>query len=81
MYIVYAIKSLNRNYIYVGMTSNLEKRLFRHNGGYEQTTKPYAPFKLIYSEVVESRDKARTREIHFKSGIGKDFLRTLVNDI
>ena len=77
MYTVYALKSLTRNYIYVGMTSDLEKRILRHNSGYEQTTKPYCPFKLIYTEVVETRDEARIREKYFKSGIGKDFLRKL----
>ncbi len=46
---VYAIASLSRNYIYVGMTSNLDNRLKRHNNGYEKTTKPYAPFELIYN--------------------------------
>lgn len=44
MYIVYAISSVNRNYIYVGLTSNLGARLKRHNSGLERTTKPYAPF-------------------------------------
>ena len=77
MYTVYAIKSLTRKYIYVGMTSDLEVRLQRHNSGYEQTTKPYRPFQLIYSETVETREEARAREKHFKSGVGKDFLRKI----
>ena len=78
MYTIYAIRSLTRNYIYVGMTYDLTKRLDRHNNGYEQTTKPYRPFELIYSEVVETRIEAREREKYFKSGIGKDFLRSLL---
>jgi len=79
MYTVYALKSLTRNYIYVGMTSDLTKRLDRHNNGYEQTTKPYRPFELIYSEIADNRELARKREKYFKSGIGKDFLRNLSN--
>ena len=77
MFTVYALRSLSRNYIYVGMTSDLSKRLDRHNCGYERTTKPYRPFELIYSEVVETRVEARIRERYFKSGIGRDFLRRL----
>jgi len=80
MYTVYAIKSLTRNYIYVGMTSDLKKRLLQHNSDYEQTTKPYRPFELIYSELAENREQARIREKYFKSGIGKDFLRKLLNN-
>lgn len=38
MFWVYAISSLNRNYIYVGLTSDLESRIARHNKGYEKTT-------------------------------------------
>ena len=77
MFVVYAISSLNRNYIYVGLTSNIKKRLDRHNKGYEPTTKPYIPFKLIYSESVETRIEARKREKYWKSGSGKEKLRKL----
>jgi len=44
MYKVYAFSNLNKNYIYVGVTSNIKNRLLRHNKGYEKTTKPYDPF-------------------------------------
>lgn len=77
MFEVYAISSVSRNYIYVGLTSNLDQRLIRHNKGYEPTTKPYAPFKLIYSEVANSRVDARKREKYWKSGIGKEKLRMI----
>ena len=77
MYRVYAISSQIRKYIYVGLTSNLEERLNRHNRGYEKTTKPYRPFKLIYTEHFNSRIEARKREKYLKSGVGKEFLKTL----
>ena len=76
---VYAIKSIRRNYIYVGMTNNLENRLHRHNSGYEKTTKPYRPFELIYQEQCADRKIARMREKYFKSGVGKVFLKNLLN--
>ncbi len=44
MYWVYAIKSLERQYIYVGLTNSLERRMEEHNQGYNKTTKPYKPF-------------------------------------
>jgi putative endonuclease len=77
MYIVYAIASEKQNYIYVGMTSNLENRLERHNKGYEYATAPYKPFRLLYQEVVEDRKKAREREKYLKSGLGREWLRSL----
>jgi len=77
MYKVYAIKSMNRNYIYVGLTNNLEERLKRHNTGANKTTSPYAPFSLIFVENCEDRIHARLREKYFKSGVGKEFLRSI----
>jgi len=77
MYVVYAISSMHRNYIYVGLTGNLTARIERHNKGYERTTKPYSPFELLYSEEQPDRKAARQREKYFKSGVGKDFLRQL----
>jgi putative endonuclease len=74
---VYAISSISRNYIYVGLTSDMEERIKRHNLGYEQTTKPYKPFLLIYSEVCKNRIEARLREKYWKSGIGKEKLRLI----
>ncbi|HOI30191.1 MAG TPA: GIY-YIG nuclease family protein [Melioribacteraceae bacterium] len=77
MYYVYAIRSVHRNYIYVGITANLDERFLRHNRGREKTTKPYAPFELIYSEKHDSRNTARVREKYLKSGVGKEFLKKL----
>lgn len=80
MYTIYAIKSLYKNYIYVGITSDLENRIHRHKSGYEKTTKPYRPFNLIYTEIAENRESARLREKFLKSSTGKRFLRKLIEN-
>ncbi len=77
MYYVYAIKSVARNYIYVGLTDNLDRRLSEHNNGHNRTTKPYAPFILIWSNSYPTRAEARKKEKYLKSGTGKEFLRGL----
>lgn len=77
-YVVYALKSLNRNYIYVGMTSDIARRTKQHDGGKERTTKPYAPFRLIYQESVETRAEARQLEKKLKVGAGNEFLKSLL---
>lgn len=78
MYYVYAIKSISKNYIYVGMTNNLVRRIDQHNKGENMTTRAYKPFILIYSEMKERRIEARNREKYLKSGVGKEFLRSLI---
>lgn len=78
MYQVYAISSQTRDYIYVGLTSNHENRLHRHNSGYERTTKPYRPFTLIYTKEFPDRPSARIHEKELKTTQGKRFLRTML---
>jgi putative endonuclease len=78
MFTVYALKSLNNNFIYVGITENLEKRLIRHNKGYVKSTKRYSPFELFYSEKCENGIKAREREKYLKSTSGKRFLKSIL---
>ncbi|WGK66057.1 GIY-YIG nuclease family protein [Croceiramulus getboli] len=74
---VYAISSVNQNYIYVGMTQDLFARIKRHNAGRERTTKPYLPYELIYSDSFETRALARKKEKFLKTGVGKEKLRLL----
>jgi len=80
MFHVYALSSLTRNYIYVGMTSDLERRIDDHNKGYNQTTKPYRPFKVILIEEYETRPIARKREKYLKTGVGKEYLKSLIKN-
>jgi len=74
---VYALRSTKRAYIYVGITSDLRRRVAQHNVGKERTTRPYRPFTLILAEGFETRGEARRREIYLKSGCGKEYLRNL----
>ena len=75
-YYVYAIKSKNRSYIYVGISNNPERRILQHNKGYNKTTKSYRPFDCILVEKYNSRKDARKREKYLKSGCGKEFLKS-----
>ncbi|MDF1612162.1 GIY-YIG nuclease family protein [Stygiobacter electus] len=77
MYYVYIISSTIRNYTYIGITNSLERRINQHNSGYNKTTKPYRPFKLIYFEELKDRKEARVREKYFKSGVGREKIKLL----
>jgi len=59
------------------MTKDVAARLVRHNQGMEKTTRPYARFQLIYSEVCSDRAAARQKEKYWKSGSGKQKLRKI----
>ncbi len=79
MFYTYSIKSSTKNYIYVGLTNNFERRFNEHNFGTNKTTAPYRPFKLILLEEFKTRILAKAREKYLKSGIGKEFLKSLNN--
>ncbi len=78
MYKIYIIQSEKNNFLYVGLTSNLEIRLKYHNQGRVFSTKGYRPWKLVYTEEVETRQEARKREKYFKSGCGKEFIKNFL---
>lgn len=78
MYIVYVLQSQNDGRLYKGFTDNLERRINEHNSGKTKSTKAFLPWKLVYQEAVSNREKARKREKYLKSGIGRDFLKTIL---
>jgi len=77
MFYVYAISSLSRTYIYIGLTTNKNRRIDEHQKGYNKTTRAYRPFKIILVEEYKTRQEARKREKFLKSGVGKEFLKNI----
>ncbi|MBX2872819.1 MAG: GIY-YIG nuclease family protein [Saprospiraceae bacterium] len=75
MYYVYVLKSQNHWRFYVGMTSNIARRLDEHNKGRTRSTKGYRPWILFFTESYPSREEARSREKYLKSGSGKEFIK------
>jgi putative endonuclease len=49
-----------------------------HNDGRSRTTRAYAPFQIIYTELFNTRIEARQKEKYLKSGVGKEFLKQLI---
>jgi putative endonuclease len=79
MYFVYVLYSLKHNRTYTGLTIDVPKRLRQHNLKQNKSTKVYAPWKLIHQEEFQTRIEARKREKYLKSGIGREFVKTLLN--
>jgi len=82
MFYIYALSSIERNYIYVGMSRHIDDRIKRHQSGREKTTRAYRPFNVIYTEALDvKRIEARKREKYWKSSIGKEKLRQIRDDL
>jgi putative endonuclease len=55
------------NSLYTGITTNLKKRVYRHNQGVAcRFTSIRKPVKLVYSEKFPNKSEARKREIQLK---------------
>jgi len=75
MFFVYILKSLKNNRNYIGSTNNPERRLQEHNSGESKYTSLTRPFKLIHSEIFNTRDEAVKRELFLKSGKGREWIK------
>lgn len=76
---VYALASLEKEYIYVGLSLDVVRRISEHQRGKETTTRAYRPFEVLLIEVLPNRMEARKREKFLKSGAGKEFLKEIRN--
>ena len=78
MITVYAIVSEVNGEIYVGIAKDPDIRSKDQNSGRNRYTKGLRPWKNLYRELQVDWQAARKREKYFKSGIGKEFLKSLV---
>ena len=78
MITVYAIISEIHGEIYVGIAKYADILLKEHNSGKNWYTKGLKPWKTLYKEQQADWQSARIREKYFKSGVGKEFLKSLV---
>ena len=77
-YFVYVIKS-REGYRYTGTTENLSFRLIQHNNHtLSFWTKRGNDWKIIYQEEFENKKDALERERWLKTGIGREFLRSVI---
>lgn len=79
-YCVYVLMSFLDKGLYIGFTTNLEKRLVVHNAGESPATAPRRPFMLLFCEYYLSKSDALRRETYLKSSAGRRALRLMLQD-
>ena len=80
MFYTYILYSFKYHKFYIGYSSNLKERIQNHLKGYNKTTKPMIPLKLIYYEAHLSKNDALRREKYFKTTKGKSTLRQMIRE-
>lgn len=79
-YYVYVLKSKNKDFVYVGQTTDLKRRSKEHNNKEELSTKSYAPFELIFYEAYRNKKDCLRREEYLKTTKGKTTLRSMLKE-
>ncbi|HEX7401005.1 MAG TPA: GIY-YIG nuclease family protein [candidate division Zixibacteria bacterium] len=74
-FFTYVLKSERDGHLYVGLTSNLKRRVEEHNKGKVRSTKSRKPLRVVYYEEYEDKTSGRKREIFLKSGQGRLYLK------
>jgi putative endonuclease len=84
-YWVYILQNEVTGKLYKGQTSDLERRLKRHNsneiGSMRYTYKQKGTWRLIYSEEYSTRSEAMKREGYLKSGQGREWRKSNILEL
>ncbi len=73
---VYLLQSVaNPEERYVGLTSDLERRLKEHNSGGSSHTAKYSPWRIVVAVQFAEDRRAAEFEQYLKSGSGHAFAR------
>jgi len=67
-YSVYIMTNANKSVLYIGVTSNMPKRIYKHKHGIDEKsfTNKYKLSKLVYLEIFENPKQAIAREKQLK---------------
>ena len=66
MYHVYVLQSEKNQSLYIGMTTDIDRRLSEHNSGKVYFTSRHYPYKLLYYESYLIIELAKEREKQLK---------------
>jgi len=75
MFFVYVLYSLKDHGLYIGFTTDLDRRMHEHQQGETASTAHRRPMKLVYYEAYCLQADAESREWFLKSGSGRMYLK------
>ncbi len=77
MYQVYIFLNEAKTRTYTGVANDVNKRLAEHNSGKVKSSRPYRPYKIVYTESFATLSEARQKEKFYKSTTGRRRLQKL----
>jgi len=78
MFYVYILQSQKNGKLYIGKTGNLKRRVKEHNARQNSSTKPYAPWDLVFYEAYTEHEDAKRREKYLKNTQGYQTIKRML---
>ena len=78
-FVVYVLYSARFKKHYTGFSSDIAERITSHNEYGKDWTARYRPWKLIHTKEFETKAEAMAYEKWLKSGVGRDFIKSLLH--
>lgn len=76
---VYILQNEKGNF-YIGSTTDIDKRMEHHKGGYTSSTSKMGELKLVFSQKFETLKEVRYIEQRLKKLKRHDYLEKIVKD-
>ena len=76
---VYILYSAKLDQYYIGHSSDLADRLFRHLNSGSKATKKAKDWILVYKEEFESKSLAYKRELEIKRKKSRNYIESLIS--
>jgi putative endonuclease len=73
----YILFSVKLNKYYIGACTDINRRLHEHNTGHSKFTSTGSPWVLKYSEIFETLQEAKKRELYIKKMKSRKYIESL----
>jgi len=78
-FLVYILYSSTLDEYYVGHSGDIDDRVFRHTNSGSRSTKKATDWKLMYTEVFQSKAAAYQREREIKKKKSRKYIEWLIS--
>ena len=78
VFTLYILQSEGTSRYYVGQTSDLRARVYRHNAGRTRSGRNRGPWRMVYCEEFATRREAVRREGEIKGWKSSRLIRRLI---
>ena len=77
-FFVYILYSPELDQYYVGHSEDLDDRFFRHTNSGSKSTKKANDWKIVYTEIFDTRSEAYSREMSIKKKKSRKYIEWLI---